>query len=47
MISKSLYVVLLGDDDNSYYGGVIFGFNENNVRIWVPSKNDGVKHIHS
>jgi hypothetical protein len=29
------------DDDNSFYGGVVYGFNENNVRIWVPSKNDG------
>ena len=27
-----------GDDDGSKYGGLVFAYNEDNVRIWVPDK---------
>jgi hypothetical protein len=31
-----------GDDDaDSHYGGIIFGYNENFVRLWAPCKYNG------
>lgn len=31
------------DDGNNEYGGVVFAYNENKVRIWAPSRHDGSK----
>lgn len=31
------------DDGNNEYGGVVFAYDENRVRIWAPSRNDGSK----
>lgn len=31
------------DDGSNEYGGVVFAYNENNIRIWAPSKHDGSK----
>ncbi|XP_065837147.1 uncharacterized protein [Oscarella lobularis] len=30
-----------GEDEAADYGGVLYAFNENSVRIWVPDRNDG------
>jgi hypothetical protein len=29
------------DDDNNEYGGVIYAYDENNVRMWTAHENDG------
>ena len=31
------------DDGTNEYGGVVFAYDENRVRIWAPSKHDGSK----
>ena len=31
------------DDGSNEYGGVVFAYNENKVRIWAPSRHDGSK----
>ena len=31
------------DSESNEYGGVVFAYDENRVRIWAPSKNDGSK----
>lgn len=28
------------DDDGGQYGGLIYAYNSNEVRIWAPSQND-------
>lgn len=36
-------VIQFDDDGSNEYGGVVFVYNENNIRIWVFSKYDGLK----
>ena len=33
-----------GDDNSDQYGGVAFAYNNESVRLWAPSRNDGSKH---
>lgn len=34
------------DDYATKYGGVFFGYNEENVHLWAPNKNDGYESGH-
>ena len=31
-------------DDSRHYGGLIFAYDETNVRLWAPTKNDDLNH---
>ena len=33
-----------GDDDGDEYSGLIFAYNEKNVRLWVPSQSNNSKN---
>lgn len=35
------------DDNSDDYGGIIFAYDETDIRLWAPSKNDGTKKGYS
>lgn len=35
------------DDGSDDYGGIIFAYDENDIRLWAPTKNDGTKKGYS
>ena len=35
------------DDDNDSYGGVIYAYNQNKVRVFLPKKSNGTTHGHA